>query len=113
MLLGHQLADIPNNGCDIARLWSRLGTRQGEVDATAGLTVDATLDLLHHHQTFFAIHFYSKSSTTMGAQSRMTLFDRGFNILRVMGAGADDHDVFEAAGDKKLVLMHETEITGA
>jgi hypothetical protein len=76
------------------------------------LLIHATFDFLHHHKALFAFDLDCKGRDAMGPQGRVTLFDRGLDVLRMMRPGTDDDDVFEAACNEEFAIAEKAQIAG-
>src|SRR5690349_18106320 len=62
-------------------------------------------DLLHYNQAFQLLNFDREGGATSGPQSRMTLLDTQFDVLRIVIPAANHNEVFQTASEVQMSVV--------
>jgi hypothetical protein len=110
MLFCDRLTDIADHRLDIEMARGTSAPLTFAAFVVFEFLVHAVFDLLHHHETLFAFDLDGKGRDATRPQDGVTLFHRGLDVLRMMGPGTDNNDVFEAARNEEFAMAEETQI---
>ena len=72
----------------------------------------APFQLQNDHQLLFGTLPHSERCAPAGSHARVALCHRGFDVVWVVVAAADDHQILQPAGDEQLAVVREAQVTG-
>src|SRR5581483_4908085 len=73
----------------------------------------SAINFSHDNKLFFAIDFNRKGCCAARTNRRMTFLDGELNILWIVIAPIDDDQVFDAPGNKQLMIFKKAEVARA